>query len=85
MDGGPLPEEILALKGTRLRVVEALAVLPDDYRRALVARYADQRSVGDVAKLLGRNYKATESLLGRARTAFRAAFLAESEEEHDGR
>lgn len=82
MDAGPLPDEILSQKATRVRVVEALAALPEDYRRALVTRYASQRSVADVAKLLGKTYKATESLLMRARTAFRAAF-SEGNEEQD--
>ena len=85
MDAGPLPDEILAQAGTRVRVVEALASLPEDYRLALVARYADQRSVGEVAKSLDRTYKATESLLARARKAFRAAFLHGDEEQHDER
>jgi len=79
-DAGPLPDEILARKGTRVRVVQALAVLPEEYRLALVARYADQRSVGEVAELLDKTYKATESLLVRARRAFRAAFLQGDEE-----
>jgi DNA-directed RNA polymerase specialized sigma24 family protein len=51
-------------------VVEALGLLPTDYRMALIARYADERSVDEVARLLGRTYKATESLLSRARAAF---------------
>jgi RNA polymerase sigma-70 factor (ECF subfamily) len=84
-DAGPLPDEILARKATRVRVVEALAMLRQEYRLALVARYADQRSVGEVAKLLDKTYKATESLLVRARTAFRAAFLHGDKEQHDER
>lgn len=79
-DAGPLPEEILARRDTRIRVVEALGTLPDDYRTALVARYADRQSVDEVARLLGKTYKAAESLLGRARSAFRAA-LAQADEE----
>ena len=35
-------------------------------------RYADELGVEEVAKGLGKNYKATESLLARARSAFRA-------------
>lgn len=88
-DTRPLPEEILAQRDTRIRVVEALAGLPDEYRVALVARYADQRSVGEVAAVLGKTYKAAESLLARARAAFRAALSPEDtlspedEEQHD--
>jgi RNA polymerase sigma-70 factor (ECF subfamily) len=73
IDAGPIPEEVLVRKETRLRVVAALASLPEEYRRGLVARYADGRSVQEVAGLLGKTYKATESLLARARSAFRAA------------
>jgi RNA polymerase sigma-70 factor (ECF subfamily) len=76
----PLPEEVVMRQATRVRVVEALALLNEDYRTALVARYADERGVGEVAQMLGRTYKATESLLSRARAAFREA-LAVSEEE----
>lgn len=67
---GTLPEEVVAQQATRVRVVEVLVTLHDDYRTALVARYADEQSVDEVARRLGRTYKATESLLSRARIAF---------------
>jgi RNA polymerase sigma-70 factor (ECF subfamily) len=70
---GTLPEEVVARRATRVRVVEALATLRDDYRMALVARYADEQAVVEVARLLGKSYKATESLLSRARVAFQEA------------
>ena len=82
VDGGPLPDEILDRSALRLRVIEALAELPDDYRSALLARYADGCSVEEVAHLLGRSYKATESLLSRAKAALRAA-LADGTEEFE--
>ncbi len=74
LDGGPLPEEVLARRDVRSRVVQTLMELPDDYRRALSARYADECSVDEIARLLGKPYKAAESLLSRARMAFRDAF-----------
>jgi RNA polymerase sigma-70 factor (ECF subfamily) len=76
-----LPEEVVMQRSTRIRVIKALVYLPENYRRALVARYADDRSVAQVAHMLGRSYKATESLLSRARAAFRQALstLEESE------
>ncbi len=83
VDEGPLPEEILQQRMTRIRVVEALATLPDEYRKALIARYADEGSVDEVAKGLGKSYKATESMLSRARAAFRAALTNATGEEHD--
>lgn len=50
---------------------EALALMPEGYRRALVLRYAEGLSVAETALRLGRSYKATESLLSRAREALR--------------
>ncbi|MCJ7738231.1 MAG: RNA polymerase sigma factor [Anaerolineae bacterium] len=77
---GPLPEEIVANRANRVRVVEALACLPQSYRTALTARYADGLNVGEVAAQIGRNYKATESLLSRARAAFRSVMRKLEEE-----
>jgi RNA polymerase sigma-70 factor (ECF subfamily) len=71
MDSGPLPDEVLQQGATCARVVEALARLPLDYRRALIARYVDGQPVDEVARRLGRSYKATESLLSRGRAALR--------------
>jgi RNA polymerase sigma-70 factor (ECF subfamily) len=76
ISGAPLPEEVVMQQATRVRVVEALALLNQDCRVALVARYADECSVGEVARMLGRTYKAAESLLSRARAAFREALTA---------
>jgi RNA polymerase sigma-70 factor (ECF subfamily) len=77
---GPLPQEVVEHQATSVRVVQALGLLSEDYRAALVARYADGLGVGEVARLLGRSYKATESLLSRARAAMQGA-LARLEEE----
>lgn len=76
-DSGPLPDDILASRATHLRVVNALGSLSDEYRRALVMRYAEECSVEEVARSLGKGYKATESLLARARNAFRAEMTEE--------
>jgi RNA polymerase sigma-70 factor (ECF subfamily) len=75
----PLPEELVERQATRVRVIEAMALLGEDYHTALMARYAGDRGVDEVARLLGRTYKATESLLSRARVALREA-LAQLEE-----
>jgi RNA polymerase sigma-70 factor (ECF subfamily) len=74
LGSGPLPEEILARRDVRSRVVQTLMELPDDYRRVLAARYADGCSVDEIARLLDKPYKAAESLLSRAKKAFRDAF-----------
>lgn len=81
MDGGPLPDELLKQRATCLRVVEILGLLPLDYRTALVARYADGHSVEEVARILGRSYKAAESVLSRAKEAFRMALSDQTEVE----
>ena len=80
MSSSPLPEEIVTGRATRARVVQALALLPEDYQRALVARYADEHGVDEVAQMLDRTYKATESLLSRARVALRDALVSPEEE-----
>jgi RNA polymerase sigma-70 factor (ECF subfamily) len=80
MDSGPLPDEVLNQSALRVRVIEALAELPDDYRSALLARYAEESSVQEVARLLGRSYKAAESLLSRAKVALRSALTGRTEE-----
>lgn len=70
-----LSEEMVREQATRIRVIEALGVLQDDYRSALIARYIDDQSVDEIAQQLDRTYKATESLLSRARAAFQAALI----------
>jgi RNA polymerase sigma-70 factor (ECF subfamily) len=74
IDRAPLPEAWVQAKTTCMHVVTVLQALPDDYRQALVARYAHEKSVKDIARLLGKSYKATESILSRARSAFKDAF-----------
>jgi RNA polymerase sigma-70 factor (ECF subfamily) len=59
---------------TRDAVETALAALPDDERLALLFRHLDGLSVREVAGLIGRSEKATESLLARARERFRRAY-----------
>ncbi len=73
MDAGPLPDQMLNQSATCARVSEALAGLPPEYREALVARYAEGEPVEEVSRRLHRSYKATESLLSRARVALREA------------
>ena len=80
MDDGPLPDEVVNRQEVRVRVVEILGQLPPEYRAALVARYVDGHSVEEVAQLLDKNYKAAESVLSRAREAFRAALTSQAKE-----
>jgi RNA polymerase sigma-70 factor (ECF subfamily) len=53
---------------------EVLGALGPHHRSALTLRYVDDLSVPAVAEILGRTVHATEALLVRARSAFRAAY-----------
>jgi RNA polymerase sigma-70 factor (ECF subfamily) len=56
------------------RVAAALAALPDHYESALRAKYLDGLSVNEMAARRGESPKAVESLLSRARQAFREVY-----------
>jgi RNA polymerase sigma-70 factor (ECF subfamily) len=56
------------------RVAQVLAELPERYEAALRAKYLEQRSVEQIALLWRESPKAVESLLSRAREAFREAY-----------
>ena len=55
-------------------VALALAALPERYEDVLRAKYLDGLSVADIAAAHGESPKAVESLLTRARQAFREAY-----------
>jgi RNA polymerase sigma-70 factor (ECF subfamily) len=55
-------------------VTAALATLPDRYEAVLRMKYLDRMSVADMAAANGETEKAVESLLSRARAAFREAY-----------
>jgi len=74
VDSQPLPEWILERQETRDLVGATLTSLTPDYRRALIAKYVDGRSVADMAQAGGKGLKATESHLHRARLAFTRVF-----------
>jgi RNA polymerase sigma-70 factor, ECF subfamily len=57
------------------RIALALAALYERYEAVLRAKYLEQRSVADIAAEWGETPKAVESLLTRAREAFREAYL----------
>lgn len=56
------------------RVALALAELPDRYEAALRAKYLDQKPVAQIAAEWRESVKAVESLLARARAAFREVY-----------
>jgi len=72
----PFNDEVLQRQETRELVNTTMSQLPPHYREALEAKYVSGRSVRDIAALGSISEKAVESLLTRARQAFRATFLA---------
>lgn len=69
-----LPEEVVNYRQVQAQVVACLYEIEPIYRHALLARYVEQQPVPAVAKTLGKSYKATESILARARKAFQERF-----------
>jgi len=53
------------------RLIARLSSLPPLQRAAIALRYVDDLPVGEVARVLGKSCKATESLLSRARETLR--------------
>ena len=53
-----------------------MSQLPQHYREAVEAKYVLRRSVREIASERSTSEKAVESLLTRARQAFRETFLA---------
>lgn len=73
-DVDQLPEKIWEERRLRARIVETMECLPGEYRECLLARYATELSVSEISVRMHKSYKATESLLARARQAFKNAF-----------
>jgi RNA polymerase sigma-70 factor, ECF subfamily len=76
LEAEPLAGDILVREETRELVNVAMSQLPPNYREALQAKYLDGASVRDIADRGQTSEKAVESLLTRARQAFRATFTA---------
>src|SRR5207245_11682884 len=57
------------------QIALALSRLPERYEAALRAKYLDQQSVAQMAEAWSESPKAVESLLTRAREAFRQEYL----------
>ena len=76
LESEEFPDDLLERQETRALVNATMAQLAPHYRQALEAKYLDGRSVRDMAGEAGNTEKAVESLLGRARQAFRDSFLA---------
>lgn len=64
---------------TRGAVQAVLSQLPHDQRLALIYRYVDGLMVSEIAQLFRRSESAAESLLSRARQAFRVAYRGDGD------
>lgn len=71
---GDLPEGALARKEKVRHVHAALDLLPPRYARALEWKYVERLPVKEIAERLRLGAKAAESLLTRARQAFREGY-----------
>ena len=76
LESSPLADDVLEREETREMVNATMAQLPSRYREALEAKYVAGRTVRDIASAWQMSEKAVESLLTRARKAFRATFAA---------
>jgi RNA polymerase sigma-70 factor (ECF subfamily) len=65
-DRGPADDPVDRAVTTADEAHRLLRRLPDDQRAALVFRHVDDLPVAEIARLLGRSVRATESLLARA-------------------
>ena len=74
LDSEPFADELLQREETRELVNATMSQLPPHYREALEAKYVSGQSVRDLASSWHVSEKAVESLLTRARAAFREAY-----------
>lgn len=58
----------------RDRVIRALGRIRENYRSVLVMQHIEGYTIAEIARIIDRSEKATESLLTRARVAFRDAW-----------
>jgi RNA polymerase sigma-70 factor (ECF subfamily) len=71
---GGAPDAELTRRENAERIGRALTSLPEHYEAVLRAKYLDGQNVADIAAAGGETPKAIESLLTRAREAFREAY-----------
>jgi RNA polymerase sigma-70 factor, ECF subfamily len=76
LDSTPFSDEVLAREETRDMVNMTMSQLPSHYRQVLEAKYVRGATVRDLARESATSEKSVESLLTRAREAFRATFTA---------
>jgi RNA polymerase sigma-70 factor (ECF subfamily) len=76
LDSQVFEEDLLEREETREMVNVTMSQLPQHYQAALEAKYVQGRSVREIAAASAMSEKAAESMLTRAREAFRETFLA---------
>ncbi|MBK6598404.1 MAG: sigma-70 family RNA polymerase sigma factor [Proteobacteria bacterium] len=76
------PLDECAADSTRSAVRRSVNALPPRYARILELRYGDDLGVAEIAAILGLSESAAQSLLARARSAFRDGWV--SEDDFDG-
>lgn len=76
LDAEPLADDVLVREETREMVNATMSQIPSHYRRALEEKYVQGVSVREIAESFSVSEKAAESMLTRARLAFRETFLA---------
>jgi len=72
--GSRVEESTSDRSGIVERIARALTLLPSRYQEILRAKYHENLPVAAIAASLGQSPKAVESMLSRARVAFRAAY-----------
>jgi RNA polymerase sigma-70 factor (ECF subfamily) len=73
IDSKEIDNELIDIK-IQSDVVMVLANLTDEYSYLLKEKYVENKSTDEIAIAIGKSYKATESMLKRARDAFRNKF-----------
>jgi len=68
------PEFILEKDKVRDKIESAFKSLPDLYRKVLRLRYEEKIPVKEIAIMIDMSFKATESLIFRARKSFQLAY-----------
>lgn len=75
-----MPEtDVLEVASLRAEVMQALSAISAVHRQVLVLKYLDDLTVDQIAAELGRSRVQVQSLLQRARVAFRAALTGDDE------
>jgi RNA polymerase sigma-70 factor (ECF subfamily) len=79
VDNGRIPDELLAGKDLQWLVRETVLELNCRYREALINKYLNNLKVSEIARRMKTSEKAVESVLTRARAAFRKTLLEKTD------